>query len=478
MIDNSDSSALPPDAVPLVCEGSDFLSQNVTPEEGFLISRLHGTVTVEALCSQTGLGKQKTLALLASLREKGIISFHDRECAVPEQTPPEQTAAPDPAAQPGAPSPPAAASALPELKKVLRKPLPKGDELVPVIEAIFENLEHLSYYDLLGISGKAPAPQIKKAYLKATKSFHPDRFYRKADREFRHKLQEIFKQANKGYRALMDEEARKAYDASLGVVDEEPEEEVIEAAPLKSRERAVKGEPSPWKRVAVSRARAVKEKVRAPRKAEEPPKPTGPKLKIGFGGAPKPVSELLRKMEKVKKESQGAFLDQAEKFYRGAMVEKQRGNMNAARINLKLAIEYSHGAKKYKEAMEDLDRAEVSQKGEQAFRRGLDAQADGDLRSAVKHYKEALHAGLESAKLLHRLALLEMELDNNFERARTLILKAIEMEPGIADYYMTLARAYKGMDKKSAAIAQLEQVLKIDPKNKLAAKEIKALKRG
>jgi tetratricopeptide (TPR) repeat protein len=71
-----------------------------------------------------------------------------------------------------------------------------------------------------------------------------------------------------------------------------------------------------------------------------------------------------------------------------------------------------------------------------------------------------------------------MELDNNFERARTLILKAIEMEPGIADYYMTLARAYKGMDKKSAAIAQLEQVLKIDPKNKLAAKEIKALKRG
>ncbi|HUT52464.1 MAG TPA: DnaJ domain-containing protein [bacterium] len=475
MNNSADKFSLPPNAVPLVCEGDDLLAQNVTPEEGFLISRLHGTLTVEALCSQTGLGKQKTLALLASLRKKGIISFHDHECAAPrEDTAPAADAVePDPASAPAA-----RVFTLSELKKIIRKERPKGEQLVPVIEAIFENLEHLSYYDLLGISGKADQQQVKKAYLKATKSFHPDRFYRKADREFRRKLQEIFKQANKGYRALSDEEARKAYDASLGVVEEEPEEEVIEAAPLKARSRSVKGEPSPWKRIRVSKARPVEEKTRAPKRVEEPAKPKGPMLKLGFGEASKPVSALLQKMEKAKQESQGAYLDQAEKFYKGAMIEKERRNLNAAKINLKLALEYSRGNPKYKEALAELEKREGAQKGEQEFKRGLDAQAEGDLRSAAMHYKEALRAGFENAKLLQRLAELVMELDNNFERARGLVLKAIEMEPGIVDYHMTLARAYKGLNQKAAAIVQLEKVLKIEPKNKLAAKEIKALKRG
>jgi curved DNA-binding protein CbpA len=464
MAENTTASAIPPEAIPIVCEATDLLSKKVTPEEGFMLSRISGLLSVEVLCLQSGLGRQKTIDLISSLRKKGLISFHDRECAAPEQ-----------GAEGAAGAVVASAFDLAELKKIMRNNLPKGDELLSLVEAIFENLEHLSYYDLLGIGKKAGEQEVKKAYLRATKTFHPDRFYRRADHEFRRKLQEIFKQANKGYRTLSDQEAKKAYDASLGI-EEEVEEEVIEAAPMSARTRAVKGESSPFKRAA--RQKPVEEKVRKAKKPEPPPAPSGPKLKLGLKDGFRPVNPLLQKIEKIKKENMGAQIEQAEKFYRGAMVEKSRGNINAVKINLNLALQYAPGHKKYQQALEEVAKQEETIKGELEFKRGMEAQADRDLRAAAMHYKEALRCGYESGKLYHRLAELVMELDGNYERARALVLKALDLEPRIPDYHMTLARAYKGLDQKAAAIVQLEKVLQLDAKNKIAAKELKALKRG
>ena len=91
---------------------------------------------------------------------------------------------------------------------------------------------------------------------------------------------------------------------------------------------------------------------------------------------------------------------------------------------------------------------------------------------------DAMSLGYDSSRLYHKIAELMIELDKNFEGARAMVLKAIEMEEGVADFHMTLARVYKGMGQKAAAKVQLEKVLKLEPKNKLAAKELKALKRG
>src|SRR2546423_5340989 len=66
------------------------------------------------------------------------------------------------------------------------------------------------YYKTLGVDKKATADEIKKAYRKLARQYHPDR---NPDDK---KAEERFKEVSQAYDVLGDPEKRKQYDSGTG----------------------------------------------------------------------------------------------------------------------------------------------------------------------------------------------------------------------------------------------------------------------
>ncbi|HEX7380719.1 MAG TPA: DnaJ C-terminal domain-containing protein [Nevskiaceae bacterium] len=67
-------------------------------------------------------------------------------------------------------------------------------------------MEYRDYYKILGVSRTASADEIKRAYRKLARQYHPDRNKSKG-------AEEKFKEVNEAHEVLSDAEKRKAYDA-------------------------------------------------------------------------------------------------------------------------------------------------------------------------------------------------------------------------------------------------------------------------
>ena len=74
-----------------------------------------------------------------------------------------------------------------------------------------------NYYDILGVDKNASQNEIKKAYRKLSKEYHPDRKARASEEE-KQEAETKFKEVNEAYSILSDEEKKNMYD-TYGTVD-------------------------------------------------------------------------------------------------------------------------------------------------------------------------------------------------------------------------------------------------------------------
>jgi|Deesub1362A_J573_1020465.scaffolds.fasta_scaffold00132_48 tetratricopeptide (TPR) repeat protein len=95
-------------------------------------------------------------------------------------------------------------------------------ESIREIEDMFRNYERLGYYGVLGVKRDASKDEIRKAYYKVAKRFHPDRHFLFDDDSLRNKLNRIFSYINEAYRVLSDPEKRRRYDNEVFVKARRP----------------------------------------------------------------------------------------------------------------------------------------------------------------------------------------------------------------------------------------------------------------
>lgn len=90
-------------------------------------------------------------------------------------------------------------------------------EVVRMIEEMHGKYLDLGYYGVLDVRPHASLTEIKSAYYRAAKMFHPDIHFSRADDTLKDKLSDIFSYVYEAYSTLTDPEKRKDYDKSLSV---------------------------------------------------------------------------------------------------------------------------------------------------------------------------------------------------------------------------------------------------------------------
>jgi curved DNA-binding protein CbpA len=85
-----------------------------------------------------------------------------------------------------------------------------------------------SYYDLLGVGVDADLDEVRRAYHRKAQLLHPDRYAVSPDEE-RRRAETEMKAANAAWNTLKNPEARRRYDAALGLTDGDHEEESLAA---------------------------------------------------------------------------------------------------------------------------------------------------------------------------------------------------------------------------------------------------------
>jgi curved DNA-binding protein CbpA len=375
----------------------------LSPTEGFLLSRIDGSTPWAVLRQIGGLLPEEADLALESWVQTGLVLLDATSPTVP--APARACSAP------AAPEPPAIDPAL-ELEVEFQRE----------ILAFEARLAQASYHEILGVGKGSDERQIKRAYFRLSKQYHPDRYFRRRIGDHAARLDRIFKHIALAYELLSDPATRTELERGM------------EAGP-----------PAP---TAAAPAEAA---------APETPRPPG-----GYR-APTRMENLerLRKRFKMPAKVLTERRFRARQFHDAARAAAHQRSWLEAAASARLAIAFDPWTPAYREHF-----AAIQADVHAARAAVLLEQADGAgaVSEAFKLLEEAVHYRPADASLHARAAGLAIEV-GDLERAREYAESACELAPELSSNHLTLCRVHKRLGNGKAARDALAAAAKIDPKD-------------
>jgi DnaJ-class molecular chaperone len=83
------------------------------------------------------------------------------------------------------------------------------------VEALAAALDQLDYFGVLKLPRSASPAEIKAAYYRESRAFHPDRFAAWPDPVFRELIGRVYRRVNEAYTVLRDDRKRARYVADV-----------------------------------------------------------------------------------------------------------------------------------------------------------------------------------------------------------------------------------------------------------------------
>lgn len=185
-----------------------FQKLTLSPADAFVLSRVDGVASAREIVQMIPLPFEETRKSLFGLLSIGVIEYsaevrRPREAPSPEPAPPP----PAPPVVPG-PTRPAA----PPLEPVDERSAERRRE---ILEA-WEGLKTRSHFEVLGLPRSVGEAEVKEAYFRLARRFHPDVHHGASLEDLRDELEAVFIGLGEAYDVLRDPRRRADYEERLG----------------------------------------------------------------------------------------------------------------------------------------------------------------------------------------------------------------------------------------------------------------------
>lgn len=168
-----------------------FQDIELAEEDRKVLSLIDGRRTIKEIFNSSGMDNFRTLKAIYVLTTIGMATVKVKEIEEPVEV-----------------------EILEEVLSVKTKD--KKEELfIEKIHKFFGSLDEMNHYQVLGVDPGVPSSDIKKAYYKLSKEYHPDRHFKSQEEGLKDELTVIFDRINRAYEVLGDEGRRAEYDLSL-----------------------------------------------------------------------------------------------------------------------------------------------------------------------------------------------------------------------------------------------------------------------
>ena len=196
-----------------------FQNVTLTPTDGFMLSRVDGTLSAREITQIAGRPPEETLKSLFGLLCTGIVEWTGgvKKAKAPAAPAPSSQAPPPPLSGPP-PSPPPTTAAPPPGAPTPPPPVVGGAaaERRREIMEVFEGLKQRTHFEVLDLKRGATDAQVKDAYFRLARRFHPDVHHDASLGDLRDKLEAVFIRLGQAYEVLKNPKTRASYEERLG----------------------------------------------------------------------------------------------------------------------------------------------------------------------------------------------------------------------------------------------------------------------
>lgn len=503
--------------MPQIREGTPLTALPIGPFEGFLLSRMDGKATMSEIADSTGATLDQVETLVGQLSALGVLAFVEQTPSVPptaekgpsERPPPSRKRPSDSfrAMVHTKPPPPGASRLLYDPAELEEADVDLGlDRRRDILDA-FYRLGELDHYEVLQIERSAEKADVRAAYFRLSKLFHPDTLYGKRLGGFKSKMEAVFRALTEAYDVLSKKKRRTDYDEYLSALDAtravqrgleggEREAKQLELASEKDMASAVveptppPSEPppsvppptrqsplpppsTPEERRARARelmamrmrgARRTTVGQERPASTPPPPAPTRHSLLKGLARSLRSAARITggsdrvtQHLEHAKKSEESGDLVGAANAYRMAMtIGEGRDDIRVEYERVKAELAASMAATYEKQA---------------GYEEGFEKWA-----AAALSWIKVADGRPTDAKPHRRAAAALVRAEGDLRLARDLAQRAVDLAPANASAHRTLGEVFAKAGMTNSARRELQEAAKLDPKDEIVKTLLRDLK--